>query len=88
MIKTSLVVAALFAASGAFADNTPAPKAAAATAAPAQVVQQAGGQSSGAPAVAGGVAQSQMNPALIAIGVAVAAIVVAASLDEDKKSGH
>jgi hypothetical protein len=88
MIKTSLVVAALFAASSAFAENTPAPKASVAPVAAAEVVKQAGGQSSGAPAVAGGVAQSQISPALIVIGVAVAAIVVAASLDGDEKSGH
>jgi hypothetical protein len=95
MSKTAFVVAALFAASTAFAD-TPTPKANPASQAPAKTQPQgaqpqaAGGQSGGANGVvvAGGAAQSRVNPALVALGVATVAVVVAASLSSDSTSNH
>jgi len=90
MSKTAFVVAALFAASTAFAE-TPAPKANPAPQAPAKTQPQAaGGQSGGASnaVVAGGAAQSRVNPALVALGVATVAVVVAASLSSDSTSNH
>ena len=84
MSKTAFVVAALFAASTAFAE-TPAPKA---PHAPAKTQQQtAGGQSSGANVVvAGGVAQEKLAPAaMIALGVA--AVVLIASMSSDSPGG-
>lgn len=91
MRRTSLVVGAFFAASMAFAQSTAIPKA---PQAPAKAVQQtkstqqAGGQSGGASTVvAGGVAATEMNPALIALGVAAVAVVVAVNMS-DSSSNH
>ena len=86
MSKTAFLVAALFAASMAFGE-APAPKTKPVQT-PVKTQPVAGSQSGGAPVIAGGVAQSGPNPAMIAIGVAVVAVVVAASLSSDSGSNH